>query len=235
MTVNYAPFTNTENVNQAIAEFKNCNIVEIEEKFSNISREISLASKEEQNEKVEELFRWTFEHAAEHPTRFYYANCLRALHIFLNEKHEPALLLILETKKNFDELNDRVGAGCCLILMGCIYHTLGNVDLALKTILEGTREFKPGTCPHILAAGYCYLGNIYFQRGNIDEAIRYFKDTAELAEKTQDLIWMNYALHGLGKVYLFQRKFPEAKQCFEEALIHAEENKNSLGISNSLT
>lgn len=235
MTTKFTPATNLAKVNLAIAAFQNCNVADVPECFSILSKEISLASKQEQNEKVEELFRWTFENSSEQPIKFCYASCLRALDLFLNEKHEPALQLIIETKKQFEELNDRIGSGCCLILMGCIYHTLGNLDLAMKNMLEGNRELQPEQCPHVLLAGYQYLGLIYFERGLINEAIHYFKDTFELAEKTQDPIWINYALQGLGKIYLQQKKYPESKKCLEEALNHAEENKNSLGISNSLT
>jgi tetratricopeptide (TPR) repeat protein len=125
---------------------------------------------------AEVLYQWAGKNVSKHRLKFYYASCSRALYHFLNEEHEPALQLVIEAKELFEEQNDQVGIGCCLILMGCIYRTLGNRDLALKTLWEGSRKLKSGHCPHIQLAGSYHMGCIYFEMGSIEEAIHHFKD-----------------------------------------------------------
>ena len=55
---------------------------------------------------------------------------------------------------------------------------------------------------------YLSLGSIFFQRGYLDGAAKYFEAAPESAE----------SLYGLGSVYLKQRKDQPARDCFERAV-----------------
>ncbi len=55
---------------------------------------------------------------------------------------------------------------------------------------------------------YLSLGSIFFQRGYLDAAGKFFQSAAESAE----------SLYGLGSVYLKQQKNPQAQDCFERAV-----------------
>ena len=81
----------------------------------------------------------------------------------------------------------------------------------LKAILEPMKIFS-----HIRSACSFNIGSIYFEMHNSVEAIVLFNKTLRQSEETGDYFWMNYALHGLGKIYLSIKNFPEAKEFFEK-------------------
>ncbi|MEO5946594.1 MAG: tetratricopeptide repeat protein [Chitinophagaceae bacterium] len=223
-------------ITELLTGIKTCHNIENVTYFERISDLFVLLSKTEQIESVQSFYSWAEENAIQQPLKHCYAKFLLAHTYFLTEQHESAFQLIVETQKLFEEKNDAIGIGCCLVLQGGIYRTLGNFDLALRTLWQGYQQLKgSGKYSHFLSACSYNLGSIYFESQNIEEAIHHFKNTLEQSEKARDRFWSNYALHGLGKVYLQQKKYPEAKEFFEKALICAEEDKRPLSISNSLT
>ena len=66
---------------------------------------------------------------------------------------------------------------------------------------------------------------------NYDEALPILKTTLTAAEKALDSFWIVYTSHGLGKLYLMQKKYENARLMFEEALRAA----NNTGIPSLLS
>ena len=207
--------TDYQNIKRLFTEIINCKATDIPKYFSEVTDLFPLLNKTEQNECANTFYLWAEYHAAQQPEKFCYAKFLLAHSYFLSEQHEKALHLAIETKKIFDERNDCIGAGCCLSLMGGIYRTLGNYDLALKNLWEGYRLLESlHTFSHFTSACSYNLGSIYFEMQNVEEAIHLFKNTLEYSEKAGDHFWSNYSLQGLGKIYLSQNKYIEAKGLF---------------------
>ena len=225
-----------ENIRKLLNELKNCPAADINKYFAPATDLFPLLSKAEQNECTQTFYQWAEENALSEPLKFCYAKFLSAMNSFLNEQHETALRLVTEARTQFDEQNDPRGIGICASLMGGIYRTLGNMDLALKTLWESYGLLKQsGSCSHFLSACTVNMASIYVEMHNYDEAVLLFKIAYEECEKVNDHFWMNYALHGLGKVYMLQHKYPEAKEFLERAKLLADKNKNPLSISNSIT
>ena len=225
-----------ENINQLLSELKNCAVTDISKYFAPATDLFPLLSKMEQQECTKTFYQWAAENADREPLKFCYAKFFSAMNSFLSEQHETALNLVTEAQLQFDEQNDPDGMGICASLMGGIYRTLGNIDLALKTLWESYGLLKQsGAYSHFLSACTCNMASINLEMHNHEEAVLLFKITYEQCEKVDDQFWMNYALHGLGKVYLLQHKYPEAKEYLEKAMLLAGKSKNPLTISNSLT
>ena len=197
-----------ENIRELLNELKNCPAADISKYFAPASDLFPLLTKKEQNECAQTFYHWAEENAVREPLKFCYAKFLFALNSFLCEQHETALHLVTEARSRFEEQNDRIGIGICASLMGGIYRTLGNIDLALKTLWESYSLLKQsGTYSHFLSACTCNMANIYLEMHNHDEALLMFKLTYEQCEKNNDPFWIYYALHGLGKVYMLQHKY----------------------------
>ena len=225
-----------ENISQLFNDLKNCPSAEISKYFAPATDLFPLLTKAEQNEFAQTFYQWAAKNADREQLKFCYAKFLSAMNSFLSEQHETALNLVTEARIQFDEQNDQDGIGICASLMGGIYRTLGNIDLALKTLWESYGLLKQSdTYSHFLSACTCNMASIYLEMHNHDEAVLLFKITYEQCEKVDDHFWINYALHGLGKVYMLQHKYPEAKEFLEKAKLLADKNKNPLSISNSIT
>ena len=122
------------------------------------------------------------------------------------------------------------------MLIGAVYRTFGNFDLALKTLWEGYDFLKAcGHYPVFVAAAANSMANIDLDMGNLGEALSMFNVTYEESTRADDFYFMIYALHGLGRVYVLQNKPAEAVEMFQRALQLAEAHDNPLQISNSLT
>ena len=94
---------------------------------------------------------------------------------------------------------------------------------------------KSEQSPHYLLAANINIASIYSERKHFEEAIPLFKSSYELASSSRRYYWVVYALHGLGKIYLQQKKSPEAKECFVKAMEASEIYGNQLSICNSLS
>ena len=94
------------------------------------------ASKAERSESASAFYQWAEINAAEQPLKFYYAQFLMGINYLLREHHELALPLLSKARNSFEEIGDNDGVEMCSLIMGVIYRSLGNFNLALKTLLK---------------------------------------------------------------------------------------------------
>ena len=225
-----------EKISDLVDKLKACPVAYINIYFSSISDVFPLLTKAEQRKTAQEFHKWGKENAASQPLKFCYAQLLLAMNCFMHDEHEAALHLAATTGKLFEKLNDPDGSALSSALMGGIYRTLGNVELALRTLWESYVQLKRSEVySHFLSACTFNMAHIYLEMQNYEEALRMFDIMHEQCEKTNDRFWCGYALHGLSKVYLLQKKYPGAKQFLEKAMLIAQEENNQLGISNCIT
>lgn len=195
-----------------------------------------LLSKDEKKECSENFYAWAKERSEQEPLKFAYANYLMAACGYFNEDFESATAYSIEAQRLLDELGDKNGSALCSGILGGIYRTLGNVDLALKSLWEGYEQLnKSGVYQHNLMACSYNLGFIYLELKHYDEALPFFKNIFETAEKLNNNLWINNGLQGLAKVYLAQKKYPEAKEAQEKALTAAEKSNHPMFISTAYT
>ena len=228
--------TELEKIQQAITNLKTCLDTDIYKYFPTVFNSLRFVSKSERGECATGFYNWAKENADKQPLKFAYAEFLLAIYHFMCEENETSLHLLINVRRQFDELNDPEGTGLCAMLIGAIYRTLANFDLALKILWEGLELLKKsGHYPVSLSACANSIANINFEMHNYDAALEMFTLTYEESKKARDAYFNIYALHGLAKVNMRQNKFDEAKAFLEEALHLAKEENNLLQISNSIT
>lgn len=228
--------TYLEQVRQSINELKSCPAEEISNHFPPIITFFKYLSNEEKHECAHAFHHWAEENSSCEKVKLPYAQFLLGMYHFTVEEFEPALRLIAEARKQFDDLNDHDGKAHCALLTAATYRTFGNIDLALKLSFEAYAHLKQmGNNPSALAACANNMAGIEFELHHFDEARSMFLLAYEEGKKVDDWYFMIYSLQGLGKLSMQQNNVEEAKDFFEKALQLAEKNHSQLGISNSLT
>src|SRR5262249_11114997 len=151
------------------------------------------------------------------------------------EELHASLRLVTHARATFAELRDADGLGVCAVLIGGVYRTFGNFDLALKESFEAFGLLKAsGKYPIFLAAAANSMGNIELETGHLDEALEMFNVAYEESTKANDFYFGTYALQGLGRVYMHEKSDAEATEMFHRALELAERHDHPMHIANSL-
>jgi tetratricopeptide (TPR) repeat protein len=179
---------------------------------------------------------WANQHAADAPLKRACAVFVQAMDRFIDEELQSSLQLVTQARPVFAEHDDRDGLGLCGMLIGAIYRTFGNFDLALTMLWEGYELLKAsGRYPIFLAATANSMANIHLEMGDLDEAVAMFNVTWEESTRADDFYFGVYGLQGLGRVYMHQGRNAEAEEMFRRALQLSEQHQHPLHISNSLT
>lgn len=225
-----------EYINQLLDELKSAPASEISKYFYPAISRFRFLAKPERLECARAFYDWANENKTREPVKWCYAEFLFGLYHFINEEHETSLRFLTVARKQFEELDDREGLGLCSMLIGAIYRTFCNFDLALKVLVEGYNLLRQsGHYPVFVAAAANSIANINVDMHNYEEAIEMFRTTLDISEREHDFYFNIYALHGLGKVSMLQKNMISARDYLEKALALAEKNAHNMHIANSLT
>lgn len=224
--------TDLEYVSQTLDGLARCPAPEFHRRFHVVLRRFRFVPAAERRPCAEAFER----HAAGDARLGPYATFLRAMDRFLAEDLQRSLRLLTEARAVFVERDDAEGRGLCAMLIGAIYRTHGNHDLALTEAWEGYELLKAsGEYPVLLAAAANSIGNIAFDMGRLDEALPMFEVTYAESTRAEDFYFAVYGLHGLGRIFLHQGRRPDAEATFHRALELAEAHDHPALISTSLT
>ena len=191
--------------------------------------------KAEMSKVVSDFHTWADENVSKDSLKFFYAEYFIGIYLMLNEEFEKALPLITKARKSFGDHGHIDGEEMCSLLTGVIYRSLGNFDLALKTLIKPFEFFKNTPLYRILFEGSCNsLAHVNFELRNYDEAFSIFKTGYEASLQSGNYYFRIYALDGMGKIKMLQHKPEEAKEYFHKALDEAQKTKSPLHISNAL-
>lgn len=230
------PGNSLEQVTRHVDALKSCAPQDIHTHFAGALRTLRFIPAAERRACADAFFAWADSPANSSPVKRACARLLQGVDRFISEEHEASLQFLTEARAGFTELGDSEGKGLCAMLIGAVYRTFGNFDLALKILWEAYGVLKAsGRYPIFLAATANSMANIDFELGHLDEALSMFNITYEESVRGDDFYFMVYALHGLGRVYMRQDNRAEATKVFHRALQLAEAHDNPLQISNSLT
>jgi tetratricopeptide (TPR) repeat protein len=221
---------------QSIIDLIQCQDSELKNHIVAFARPMLFLSSKEKMDCAQEFYSWAEQNKSLQPLKFHYAEFLLALAHHLSDKHETALGYFQSARNFLESHNDSEGAALCTILIGSIYRTFGNFDLALKTAWEGYETVKH--CPHLhFFLGGCLnvMANLSFELHHYKEAEQWFHECYQISDSIDIDYFRVYSLQGLGKVHLAQQKFPEAKNYFEQALQVSEKQQLATSIGNSLT
>ena len=129
---------------QPLNEFKSCPVAEIcnaaFQKLWTLTK--GHLPNAEKKECALAFYQWAEENKEREPLKFAYAELLQGLAYHLCDEHDAALVFLAKAREHFAGQNDRDGTALCAIVLGQIYRTFGNFDLALKTLWEGYGGLK---------------------------------------------------------------------------------------------
>jgi len=111
---------------------------------------------------------------------------------------------------------------------------------AVKLYIEAIRVSKIVLGDHQEVANVMNkLGNLYFKIGNLDGAIKSYKDGLEVERAVFDMCHPNIVvtLVNIGQIHKVRKQYPSALQCFKQALEiqrHSSNGGTHSGMSNTL-
>jgi tetratricopeptide (TPR) repeat protein len=226
--------TDLDDVTQRLDALKTCPASDIHAHFSPALRRFRFIPRAERRACAEAFFEWATSSGSSVITA--YAVFLLGLDHFLAEELHESLRLLTRARAAFAEDDERDGLGLCSMLIGAIYRTFGNFDLALKMLVEGQGLLTAsGHYPIFVAANANSMANIHLDMGHLNEALSMFEVTYEESVRADDFYFTIYGLHGLGRVYMQQGRLRQAEERFQSALELAQAHEHRLHISNSLT
>ncbi len=223
-------------VSARLEALKGCPATEFHAHFAAATRQWRFVPPAARRATADAFQQWADARAGEAPLLRAYALFLRALDRFMSEEHQAALALLSEARVVFAEHDEREGLGLCAMLIGAVYRTFGNYDLALKVLWEGQGLLTvSGQYPIFVAANANSIANIALDLGHLDEALAMFKIVYAESVRADDFYFTVYGLHGLGRVHMLQERRVEAEGMFRGALQLAEKHQHPGHISSSLT
>ena len=228
--------TDLEEVTQRLEAIKGCPAPAFHAHFSAALRRFRFVPAAERRACADAFFQWATGCAGDAALLPAYAMFLQGIDRFMNEEHQASLQLLTRARLAFAERDDSEGLGLSAMLIGAIYRTFGNFDLALKVLWEGYELLKAsGQYPIFVAATANSIANIALDMGNLDVALSMFSVTYAESTRADDFYFTIYGLHGLGRVQLLQGRSVEAEGMFRGALQLAEKHRHPMHISTSLT
>jgi tetratricopeptide (TPR) repeat protein len=227
--------TELDDVTQHLTALRNSPPSEFHTHFSRALRRFRFLPRAERRALADGFFQWADE-ASDARFARPYAVLLQSMDRFIAEELHASLQLLTQARAAFAERDDPEGLGLSAMLIGAVYRTFGNFDLALKVLVEAFELLKAsGKYPIFLAATANSMGGIDLEIGQLDEALEMFNVTYEESTRADDFYFGIYGLHGLGRVYTRQGNDAEAAEVFHRALELAERHAHPLHIANSLT
>lgn len=204
--------------------------------FAPAVRHLRFVPRAQRRETADRFASWATSASGVPPVKRGMALFLQGMDRFINEENQPALHHLTGARTLFAECDDPEGLGLCGMMIGAIYRTLGNFDLALKVLWEGYELLRAsGRYPVFVAAAANSMANIHLDMGDHDEALRMFAVTAEASRRADDFYFLVYALQGTGRVQMLRDRPAEAAAMFRQALELSEKHRHPLHVSNSLT
>jgi len=195
-----------------------------------------LLFKEDQKNFSRAFFKWAVKYKTRYPVIYCYGRYIKMADDFFSELHENVLSEGPDLQKSFLAINEPAGAAIVETFLGSMYRTLGNIDLALKSLWDAYGQLnKLSRFAHYKMACSFHIGSIYMELNNYEEALPILNETLSLAKRSEDNLWIIYTSHGLGKLYLQQKNYQNARLMFEEAMEVADSTRVPLLTSTAYT
>ena len=152
--------------------------------------------------------------------------------------YHNSLSILALARELFSELNDEQGVYAVAFMEGCNYRTLGEMELAVRHLLEAHQHLQRSGCyRHFL--GFCLhqLAEIYSETGQLDEALKFHQlcEKYTSAEETENKTILARTLNGIGVVYRLQKKYALALEYLGRALKLTEQINNPSARARVLT
>ncbi|MFW6218997.1 MAG: tetratricopeptide repeat protein [Bacteroidota bacterium] len=139
------------------------------------------------------------------------------------KRFTESLPLLNELLHGFHEKNDRYNYSNCIVLMANVYQHQGDLERAIKfnkDFIEQSRLIGSKTG---IAGGYSNLAQVFFEKGEPQQAIVYAEKASEIFSSMTDKLPLCRNMNFIGVVHKEMKEYNEALELFDEAINIAEE------------
>lgn len=133
------------------------------------------------------------------------------------EDHQRALHLVEEVRDLYQKANHHKGQGDLYYIMGTIYERRGELDLAIKYLLQSSELFKREQHESELGYSLKKLGDIHAKMDQHDMALQYYHEALQALRDQQDATIGHLHLE-IGKAYKTLGKLDQASYHFNQLL-----------------
>ncbi len=155
---------------------------------------------------------------------------------FHEGNYEKSLLELAVAQKLFSEIRDEDGMKAVAVMEGVNYRTLGELELALKSLLDAYQQLsKTGEYKTFMLFCTYNLAEIYSETGQYDEALRFHQLNIQLCRKADNQHLLARTLNGIGVVYQHQRNYANALDFLRQSLELTEQINNMPVKARALT
>jgi adenylate cyclase len=139
-------------------------------------------------------------------------------------QHQQALTNIKKAEKILLRNKDYENLAKVLNAVGAIYHTISDIDNALKLYLKAYKYAdRTGDLQNLMKCA-TNMATIYHIQGDLDNAMKYFNTSIELSKKISHRQGYVTSSNNLGILYMDKGLFNKAKTLLEEASKISKEN-----------
>lgn len=86
-----------------------------------------------------------------------------------------------------------------------------------------------------LLSSYSKVGNCHHELGNLDEAIRFYLKSLEIAEQNDLLQHQGLLANNIAEIFKLQNNHSKAREYYHKAIVTAKQTNDSLGLGKALT
>jgi tetratricopeptide (TPR) repeat protein len=161
------------------------------------------------------------------------ANCYKNLGTILQnyEKYEHAEDYYKKAIAIYNNLNDENGVCGVLMHLAGNYRKLGQYEKALKECESILFLYERGRNKGKLIRIYQLMGNLFIERNEFEEGIKFLKQSYDIAISIGDNLAIIYLLCDLGISCYVQKNYQSAIAYFEDCLRLSEKNNDIYMIS----
>jgi tetratricopeptide (TPR) repeat protein len=117
---------------------------------------------------------------------------------------------------------DEVPLGWSLSTLGVIYLSTGNIAEAESRFQEAFELYSQANSKANIAATYYRFGQVQFERRNLEAALAWFEQAQQAAIEASVEHYI-MSLSWQGRIYILQKRWPEAQELFEQAIQRAQQ------------
>ena len=144
------------------------------------------------------------------------AYSIKTIPYYHQSNYDIALTWAMKAKECFEKENITIEIPTTIQYIAGIQRAIGQYKEAEKNLLKIISDYKTITSEVVVVISLLTLGSLYFEIGDFDQALGYYKQVLELrAEPNQGRA---SALGSIAQVKHLQGELNEAKQLFEESI-----------------
>ncbi len=179
----------------------------------------TLAHRVEAKPLLDPIYDWANAHATEQREFFELTNLTRGSIEFLADNFDNGMKFLNLAHASFSDRKDEDGVAASSIIIGFIHRSTGEMDLALEYGLKGMEQLAhSGKYKMFRIIGCYFIGGIYADTGDLDEALRLFQSGLKV-DYPPGLENMSARLiNGIAGVHMKRKNFGLALEHYQKAL-----------------